>query len=969
MRISTRLTSVVAIVFLIVGGVGALALERLRDIGQRAVEVEARNFATAVATMAGYEIGGRSGPQRHAKFQDVISYIASREQRDMEIFDARLVILADETIADIGKPIEAGPRRAIVARTLSDGVPRFMLEPGAAGKADMRQVVVPIYDARRAIVAALVYEYTPLFSELAGLAEHSLRTLEAVALAGMLLALGCAAYISRRVSRPIAHLTEAAQQLAQGRRNVTVKAGTRDELGELATVFNSMSAALGASEASLQERASDLLQANQALHLRERAMASSFNAIIIADLTRPGFPIEYVNPAFERITGYSAAEALGMGSDFLAGDDLAQPALHELARALRERREAHAVVRSYRKDGTPFWNEVYVAPVRDDGGAAGEHYVAIFNDVTRARNDAEQVARQAQFDALTGLANRSLLLDRLNQAIANARRNTDSLVVAFIDLDGFKVVNDNLGHDVGNQVLQAVAERLQECVRASDTVARFGGDDFVLLLLNQGDPALEAHTTEAVRKLLECVAAPLAVAGHQVKLSCSIGVASYPQDGADADALVRHADTAMYRAKELGGDGFQFFTAALQERASRQLALGASLRLALERGQFELHYQPQVSLRSGKVVGIEALLRWRHPEQGLLGPGHFIGFAEETGLIIPIGEWVMRTACAQNKAWQDAGLAAIPVAVNVSARQFAQPGLEAVVRSALDESGLAPRYLELELTESISMADPENSVPLMQRLKDIGVELSLDDFGTGYSNMSYLRRFPIDRLKLDISFVRDISTDPSSLAISDAIITMAHSLHLEVVAEGVETEGQLALLASRHCDIIQGFHFSRPLAVPDLERLLREDRRLPAALAGALPRAPELLVLDDDAHLLAYLDLVLSTAGYTVHATADPQAAFELLACREIAVVLCDQRMPHMSGVEFLSRVRPMYPRTMRIMLSAYDDYEVTREAINLGAVYKFLRKPIDLEQLTEVVEEAFRLYQHKDAPKLARNL
>ena len=962
MRISTRLTAVVATIFLIVAAVGALALERLRDIEQMSIELQARHFASAMAAMASYEIKNDQLQNARIKVQDLVSFIASREKRDVEVFDPNLVTIADVVAQDIGRPIEAGPRRVIVARTLKDGLPRLMIEAATSDAVQMRQVVVPVYDARSAIVAALAYEYTPLYDELSSQASHSLKMVAVVALFGLVLALGCASYISRRVSRPLEELTEAARQLSQGRRNITVTAHARDEIGELASVFNAMSAALGASEASLEGRANELLRANQALRLSERAVASSFNAIVIADCTRPGFPIEYVNPAFVRISGYSASDALGMESDFLAGDDLDQPGLHELRLALRERREAHAVVRSYRKDGRAFWNEIYIAPVRDGGDGGTEHYVAIFNDVTDARNDAEQLMHQAQFDTLTGLANRSLLLDRMNQAIGNAGLHGDSLVVAFIDLDDFKLVNDNLGHEFGDRLLKVIAARLQDCVRASDTVARFGGDEFVLLLLNQASQAgvaAEARVTELVRNVLDRVAEPMALDGHDIKLSCSIGLASFPQDGQDADNLIKHADIAMYQAKALGRNGFQFFTAALQERAKRQLELGLRLRQALERDEFELHYQPQVSLRSGKVVGIEALLRWRHPEQGLLGPAHFISFAEDTGLIVPIGEWVLMRACAQNKAWQDAGLPAIPVAVNVSAKQCAQAqGLEAVVRRALDQSGLPARYLELELTESVSMADPEKSVPMMERLKEIGVELSIDDFGTGYSNMSYLRRFPIDRLKLDISFVRDIATDPGSLAISDAIITMSHSLHLEVVAEGVETEGQLALLANRHCDIIQGYFFSKPLAVPQLEQLLRDDRRLPARLTEQRPGAPALLVLDDDPHLLAYMELVLASAGHVVHATAVPEQAFELLACNEIAVVLSDQRMPDMSGVEFLSRVRRMYPQTVRIMLSAHDDYQVTRQAINMGAVYKFLEKPIRLEELTEVVEDAFRLYQ-----------
>ncbi|MES2070517.1 MAG: EAL domain-containing protein [Pseudomonadota bacterium] len=973
MRISAKLTGIVATVFLIVITVGAVALNRLRDVAEIAIETQAKNMAAAVADMAAYETPDGDEASEHSHYQSFLNFISKRGKYDVEIFDTRLITIADVDTDDVGKPIDAG-RRQIVAHTLADGKTRTMVEMATADAPEKRQVVVPISNAEHKIIAALAYEYTPLYDELSAQAWHSLKLVAVVSFAGLLLALGCGVYISRAISLPLQRLRDAALQLSRGERDVAVNLNSRDEIGELAASFNAMSRSLLISQASLESRADELMHANQdlqeeirvrklteqALHLRERAIESSVNAIMIADLTQPGYPIEYVNPAFARITGYSVDETLGQGVNFLVGSDSDQPALQEIRLALRERRQTHAVLRSYRKDGKPFWNEVYIAPVLNDDGPPA-HCVAIFNDITEARNDAEQVLRQAHFDTLTGLANRGLLQDRLNQAIANSQRHGDSIVVVFIDLDDFKLINDNLGHDVGDEMLKTIAARLQACVRASDTVARLGGDEFVLLLLNQAqhsEASLASHITELMRKLLASIAHPMVLAERELRISCSIGVASYPQDGQTADTLLKNADTAMYRAKELGRNGFQFFTVDLHERVKKQLELGASLKQALERDEFELHYQPQVSLRSGKVVGVEALLRWRHPLQGLIGPAQFIGFAEESGLILPIGEWVLMRACAQNKAWQDAGLPAIPVAVNVSAKQCAQQDLEAVVRRALDSSGLPARFLELELTESLSMADPEKSVPLMERMKEIGVELSIDDFGTGYSNMSYLKRFPIDRLKLDISFVRDITTDPGSLAISDAIITMSHSLHLEVVAEGVETEGQLALLLARNCDLIQGYYFSKPIPAQGMTQLLLDGKCLPARLTGRPPDAPALLLLDDEPDMLAFLELILATEGYVVHTTTRPQEAFELLACNEIAIVLCDQRMPEMNGVDFLSRVRRMYPQTVRIMLSAYEDYAVTRQAINKGAVYKFIEKPLRRpEELKEIVEEAFTLY------------
>jgi diguanylate cyclase (GGDEF)-like protein/PAS domain S-box-containing protein len=582
------------------------------------------------------------------------------------------------------------------------------------------------------------------------------------------------------------------------------------------------------------------LQANRVV----QAIESSVNAILITDLSRQGTPIEYANPAFEKMTGYSAREAVGRDTRFLLGLDVDQPGLEEIRMAVAERREGHAVLRNYRKDGTLFWNDLTIAPVRSEKGEV-THFVEVMNDVTEAKNYEEQLAHQANFDTLTGLANRNLLQDRLHQAISGARRDGGSAAAVFLDVDNFKVVNDSLGHRVGDEMLQKIAARLTANVREYDTVARLGGDEFVLVLRARDDDAaiVERDITGLVEKLLAVVSQPMELGGRPMRPTVSIGVSLFPHDGTDADTLLRHADAAMYRAKELGRNRFQFFTADVHERIQRRLELHSSLRLALERNEFELHYQPQAGLRGGgQIVGVEALLRWRHPERGLIAPAQFIGFAEETGLIIPIGTWVLNEACRQNKAWQDAGLPKIPVAVNMSAKQCEQADVADVVRDALAASGLDPKYLELEITESISMANPGESVPLLHRLKETGVTLSIDDFGTGFSNLSYLRRFPVDRLKIDLSFVREITTDPGSLAISEAIITMSHSLNLQVVAEGVETHRQLELLEARNCDMVQGYYFSPPVHGAALAVLLGEGARLSYPPAGGMHDAPALIM-------------------------------------------------------------------------------------------------------------------------------
>lgn len=719
--------------------------------------------------------------------------------------------------------------------------------------------------------------------------------------------------------------------------------------------------------------------AEEALRLRNRAIESSVNAIFITNRTDQGNLIEYVNPAFERMTGYTAAEVVGHSPDFPLRDNETPAGTETVRAALLGQRESHTVLRSRRKDGTIVWNELSVAPVKDDGGEI-THFVGVLNDITDARNYEAQLEHQANFDTLTGLANRNLLQDRLRQAIATARRSGDPVAVAFLDLDQFKVVNDSLGHTVGDQLLQAVATRLKSCVRDGDTVARVGGDEFVLLLpISRREDAangpsvqslaLEPRASEVMRRILAAVAQPLVLAEREIRVTCSIGLSVFPQDGEDIDVLLRNADAAMYRAKETGRNRFQFFTAELHERVRKRMELESSLRLALERDEFELHYQPQVSLKTGQVTGVEALLRWRHPEQGLIGPGNFIELAESSGLIVPIGEWVLNRACAQNQAWQNAGLPPVPVAVNVSAKQCAQPNLEARVDRALRASGLAPQWLELELTESVSMADPLKTVELMERLKERGIVLAIDDFGTGYSSMAYLKRFPIGVLKLDMSFVREIVSDPSSLAIAKAVITMAHSLDLQVIAEGVETESQVALLATHGCDQIQGYYFSRPLPADAMAQLLREKRALAPRLLGAAPQDPALLFLDDDPDALHRLESLLRPEGVPLLLARTPAEAFELLARHRVGVVLSDERMPHMRGVEFLSKVRAMYPHAVRLLTSASTDFDMALTAIDRGAIYKFVSKPWNRDELCVLLREAFSAYAPTVRERIRRDV
>jgi diguanylate cyclase (GGDEF)-like protein/PAS domain S-box-containing protein len=685
------------------------------------------------------------------------------------------------------------------------------------------------------------------------------------------------------------------------------------------------------------------------LRLWQRALESSVNAITITDASQTNFPYVYVNPAFERITGYSAEEALGKNGRFLQNQDIDQPELENIRRAVKEQRDGKALLRNYRKDGRLFWNELYISPVRNDAGQV-THYIGIQNDVTERKQYEEQLAYQSAHDTLTQLPNRNLAQDRLAQGIIFAQRAKRQLALLFIDLDNFKVINDSLGHNVGDQLLQIVAQRLSDCIRSGDTVARMGGDDFAVILT---DVSQEEDISRVTHKILAAIAEPATVESHHLTVTCSIGVSLYPRDGEDAFTLLKNADAAMYRAKEQGRNSVQYYTAEINSRIFQRLMLENSLRTALERNEFALHYQPQVSLLSGQMIGMEALLRWHHAELGMISPANFIPLAEDTGLIIPIGAWVLHTACKQTKAWHDAGLPPVRVAVNISGRQFRE-NIPQLVEKALAESGLPPQYLELEITESVAMQHAESTEQTLGVLRDMGVRLSIDDFGTGYSSLSYLKRFPINKLKLDQSFVRDIISDPDDAAISMAIIALAHGLKLDVIAEGVETESQLSFLRSHGCDAIQGYYFSRPVAPEQMEQLLRDGHRLAHPGEQEVP-ARTLLLLDDEPKILTALQRALRREGYRIFATTSPAEAFEILAQNSVGVIVSDQRMPEMSGTEFLTRVRELYPDTLRIVLSGYADLTSIAEAVNHGAIYKFLTKPWEDDVLRAQLAEAFR--------------
>jgi diguanylate cyclase (GGDEF)-like protein/PAS domain S-box-containing protein len=530
--------------------------------------------------------------------------------------------------------------------------------------------------------------------------------------------------------------------------------------------------------------------------------------------------ITYLNAEAERMTGWSREEADShpITEVFnLIDSETRQPARNPVEQVIQHKKPmglyAHSTL--IRRDGHELPLEDSVAPIFDRYGDVTGTVIA-FRDITQMRAMAQQMARLAQHDYLTGLPNRMLLNDRLSQAIGYAKRHGSQLALLFLDLDKFKHINDSLGHLTGDKLLESVAQRLVGNVRQSDTVSRQGGDEFVILLLKDAHAENAAITAE---KIIQSLALPHHIDVHELHITTSIGISLYPDDGGDADTLFKHADTAMYHAKQKGRNNYQFFKSEMNIRAVERQATEADLQHAIQREEFVLYYQPKVNLMSGEITGVEALVRWIHPTKGMLLPENFIAIAEDCGLIIPIGQLVLRQACRQAKEWRDQGMSPIPIAVNISALEFRHPQFFENVRLILQETGLEPRFLEIELTESVLMSNVKASATILQALKDIGVRLAIDDFGTGYSSLSYLNQFPIDVLKIDQSFVQDISDNANNGVIVSAVIGMAASLRQKVIAEGIETQEQLAFLNAHQCDEGQGYLLGEPVPPNDFARI------------------------------------------------------------------------------------------------------------------------------------------------------
>ncbi|MFC4932201.1 bifunctional diguanylate cyclase/phosphodiesterase [Massilia sp. GCM10023247] len=555
------------------------------------------------------------------------------------------------------------------------------------------------------------------------------------------------------------------------------------------------------------------------------------------------FLVEATNSRAEDIIGLSRAEMQGMRASEMLPHYRDNGIFADVAQVATDGQPREGEWQASKRRASGRWLHRQVVAV--EGGV-----VAIVRDITERKQVEERIFHMAHHDELTGLPNRNLMHTRIDEAIGDAARHGQPVALAFIDLDGFKLVNDGLGHNAGDELLKIVSKRMAGCLRRNDTLARFGGDEFVILLPGHGHGE---NDMQALARLLEkirlAVTEPVEVAGQVVQVSCSMGVVSYPRDGADATALLMNADAAMYRAKDLGSNNFQFYTREMNASVEEKLVLLDGLRNAVQatlegrpdgaRGGFRLLYQPKVDLKDGTIFGVEALIRWQHPEHGMVPPQRFIGLAEESGLIVEIGDWVVREACRQARAWVDAGLPPVTISVNVSARQFEEARLVERVAAALEASGLRPELLELEVTESLIMRDLQKSVAKMRELKNMGVSLSIDDFGTGYSSLSSLKSFPISRLKIDKSFVSELADNADDQAIAMAVISLGHKLNLRVIAEGVETEQQRAFLRANECDEMQGYLFSRPVPADEIEALLDRQTARVGSRSCTVAETPE----------------------------------------------------------------------------------------------------------------------------------
>ncbi|TAJ77229.1 MAG: EAL domain-containing protein [Gallionellaceae bacterium] len=618
--------------------------------------------------------------------------------------------------------------------------------------------------------------------------------------------------LAGRIARPITRISRAADKIAAGDLVYDVPAQQGDgEVAHLSTAIHDM-------VEKLTREIAQRRKAEQGLRLSAKVFENNSEAIMITDAAHN---IVSINRAFIGITGYAEDEVLGRNPRILSSGRHNKEFYRSFYAALNNKDQWRGEVWNRRKNGEVFPEWVTVSVLRDERGAI-TNYIAVYLDITERKKEEERIQYLANYDVLTGLPNRYLLNDRLEQSLTLAQRHHTKMAVMFIDLDHFKNINDSLGHDIGDELLKMVSQRLKACLRRSDTIARQGGDEFVALL---GDLNSEDEATFVAEKMIDSLLEQFTVNEYKLSVTPSIGVSVYPDDGETSVQLLRNADLAMYRAKDAGRNRFEYYKPEMNTKAVQRLQLENDLRVAIAMGQLMLHFQPKVNILSGEVVGMEALLRWQHPQMGFISPAQFIPVAEESGLINEIGDWVLRQTAMQQRIWQSLGYRIVPVAVNLSVRQFGQKNLVEKIKSIVRDAGIPAHFIELELTESMLMDHGGNSLTLINQLSEAGFDMALDDFGTGYSSLSRLKLLPMKALKIDQSFVRDITTDENDESIVSATVVLAHAMEMRVIAEGVETREQLDFLRDLQCEEYQGYLFSRPLPEHEAQQfLIRENR-------------------------------------------------------------------------------------------------------------------------------------------------
>lgn len=702
------------------------------------------------------------------------------------------------------------------------------------------------------------------------------------------------------------------------------------------------------------------IESSRQLRLFKRSIESSSNGIIIVDAVKHDLPITYVNSAFERITGYVAEEVVGRNCRFLQGDDSDpsnEQGLSEIRRGLKNGTDISTVLKNYRKDGHAFWNDLYISPLHDELGKI-THFIGVQNDISERKSAEHKLAFNISHDVLTGLPNRTLLEDRLRQACQVCNRYERTVALLFIDLDGFKLINDSLGHRLGDQILIEVGRRLNAVVRSGDTVARISGDEFIVLL---PDLAKTEDAISIVETIITEIAVPYCLDSETIHLTASVGVSATEEDIDQPMSLLQQADLAMFQAKQHGRGSYRWYSQELNEEASFRVALRNELESAIHQEQLSVFYQPLVDARSGQIRNVEALARWQHPTRGLISPEDFIPLAEETGQINALGQWVLKKACRDGMRLHAQGFRHCSVSVNVSPIQLRKAGFAKIVADAVQASGLPAESLELEIVESVLLRDTDLVISTLQAIRELGVRIAIDDFGTGFSSLSYLKLLPANKIKIDRAFIKDVIENRSDAAITQGVISMAHHLGFEVVAEGVETEAHAAFLRKNHCDLLQGFAFARPMPFDDLVSFMaaRSSIEKDGAVSEVTnKKEPTLLLLDDEPNILRALARVFRRDGYQILSTTSVKEAFSLLATNDVQVIVSDQRMPEMSGTEFLSEVKAIYPHTVRIVLSGYTDLKSVTDSINEGAIYKFLTKPWDDVQIREHIKQAFLYFR-----------